>query len=132
MSFNRCYISNTGNDVVELLNTVVAYFTQCTIANTQLNSNGYNISNSTNLVLSHCVFNIPTDIVYNPFNPGSPPSTTNNYIIKGSGSMGASVIYGGCIFSPISVVGVSYYWGTKSISNTVSLISYNTALTPQA
>lgn len=132
MSFNRCYISNSGNEVVELKNTVVSYFTQCTIANTQLNSNGYNISNSTNLVLSHCVFNIPTDVVYNPYNPGLPPSTTNNYVIKGSGSIGASVIYGACIFSPISVVGVSYYWGAKSISNTVSLISYNTTLTPQA
>jgi hypothetical protein len=132
MSFNRCYISNTGNDVIELKNSVVSYFTQCTISNSQLNSNGFNISNSTNLVLSHCVFNIPTNVVYNPLNPGSPPSPTDNYVIKGSGSMGASVIYGACIFSPISAVGVSYYWGSKAISNTVSLISYNTTLTSQA
>jgi hypothetical protein len=132
MSFNRCYISNTGNDVIELKNSVVSYFTQCTISNSQLNSNGFNISNSTNLVLSHCVFNIPTNVVYNPLNPGSPPGSTDNYVIKGSGSMGSSVIYGACIFSPISAVGVSYYWGSRAISNTVSLISYNTTLTSQA
>jgi len=132
ISFNRCYISNIGNNVVELLNTVVAYFTQCTIANTQLNSNGFNISNATNLVLSHCIFNIPTNVVYNPLNPGSPPATTSNYAIKGNASAGASVIYGASVFAPISAVGASYYWGSKAISNTVNLISYNTTLTSQA
>lgn len=134
MSFNRCYISNNGNEVVELLNTVVSYFTQCTIANTQLNSNGFNISNATNLVLSHCIFNIPTNSLYNPLNPGSTPAPTptNNYAIKGNASAGASVVYGACLFSPISAVGASYYWGTKAISNTVNLISYNTTLTSQA
>lgn len=134
MSFNRCYISNTGNDVVELLNTVVAYFTQCTIANTQLNSNGFNISNATNLVLSHSVLNIPTNSSYNPLNPGSTPAPTptSNYAIKGNASAGASVVYGACLFAPISAVGASYYWGTKAISNTVNLIAYNTTLTSQA
>lgn len=132
ITFNRCYITNNGDDVVELKNSVVAYFTQSTISNSKLNSNGINISNSTNLVLSHCIFNIPTNIVYNPINPGSPPGTTANYVIKGSASIGASVIYGACIFAPVSLVGANYYWGARSISNTVNLIGYNTTLSSQA
>lgn len=132
ISFNRCYIDNRGNDVVQLQNSVVAYFTQCTIANSQLNSNGFNISNATNLVLSHCVFNIPTNIVYNPISPGSPPGTTVNYAIKGPASIGSSVVYGACLFAPVSVVGANYYWGSKAISNTVNIVPYNTTLASQA
>lgn len=132
IGFNYCYIDNIGSEVIELKNSVVAYFTQCTIANSQLNSNGIKISNATNLVLSHCVFNIPTNIVYNPISPGSPPGTTVNYAIKGPASIGSSVVYGACLFAPVSVVGANYYWGSKAISNTVNIVPYNTTLASQA
>ena len=132
ISFNRCYIDNIGNEVIQFQNTVVAYFTQCTIANSQLNSNGFNISNATNLVLSHCVFNIPTNIAYNPISPGSSPETTANYAIKGPASIGSSIVYGACLFSPVSMVGANYYWGSRAISNTINIVPYNTTLSSQA
>jgi hypothetical protein len=131
ISFNYSYIDNNGSEVIELLGTVVAYFTSCTIANSQLNSNGVKMSNATNLVLSHCIFNIPTNSIYNPISPGSPPATTN-YAIKGDASVGASIVYGSCLFAPITMVGANYYWGSKVVSNTINVVSYNTTLTSQA
>lgn len=131
ITFNYSYIDNSGGEVIELVGTVVAYFTSCTISNSQLNSNGIKMSNATNLVLSHCIFNIPTNSIYNPINPGLPPATTN-YAIKGDASLGASIIYGSCLFAPISAVGANYYWGSKVVSNTINVVSYNTTLAPQA
>ncbi|NBP00585.1 MAG: hypothetical protein EBU90_10755 [Proteobacteria bacterium] len=90
---------------------------------------GFNISNATSLVLSHSIFNIPTGLQYNPFSPGSPPATTTGYVIKGT--IGSNLVYGGCLFAPVSVVNGNYYWGTRSISNTVNTVSYNTALVAQ-
>jgi hypothetical protein len=132
IGFNYSYIDNTGSDVVEFKNSVVAYFSYCTISNFQLNSNGFNISTGTSLVLSHCIFNIPTDVVYNPLNPGTPPATTTGYAVKGTASLGANIVYGSCLFAPVSLVGVSYYWGTKAISNTVNTVQYNTTFSAQA
>jgi hypothetical protein len=133
ISFNYSYIENNGsNNLLELINTVIAYFSYCTFSNFQLDSNGFNISNATSLVLSHCVFNIPTDQAYNPLSPGVPPATTDGYVIKGPGSSGANVVYGACLFAPVSLVNGSYYWGTRSISNTVNTVSYNTVLLAQA
>ena len=132
IGFNYSYIDNTGSDVVELKNTVVSYFSYCTFTNYQLNANGFNISNATSLVLSHCIFNIPTNVAYNPLNPGSPPATTVGYAVKGPGGLGANIVYGSCLFAPVSVVGASYYWGTKAISNTVNTIQYNTTFSAQA
>lgn len=130
IAFNYSYIDNTGTDVVELKNSVVAYFSYCTIANYQLNSNGFNISTATSLVLSHCIFNIPTNVVYNP--GGTPPATTVGYAVKGPAGVGSSIVYGSCLFAPVSVVGSNYYWGTKAISNTVNIVPYNTTFTTQA
>ena len=133
ISFNYSYIENLGsNNLLELFNTVVAYFSYCTFANFQTNSNGFNISSATSLVLSHCVFNIPTNLSYNPLNPGVPPTTTVGYVIKGPASIGANVVYGACLFAPVSLVNGNYYWGTRSISNTVNAVSYNTVLSAQA
>lgn len=132
INFNYSYIDNTGTDVIELKNSVIAYFSYCTIANYQLNSNGFNISSSTSLILSHCIFNIPTNVVYNPLSPGSPPTTTVGYAVKGPASIGSNIIYGSCLFTPVSAVGVNYYWGTKAISNTVNTIQYNTTFSAQA
>lgn len=131
ISFNYTYIENVGsNNLIELLNTVISYFSYCTFSNFQRDSNGFNISNATSLVLSHCVFNIPTNVAYNPFSPGSPPATTVGYVIKGTA--GANLVYGACLFAPVSLVNGSYYWGTRSISNTVNIVSYNTTLAAQA
>lgn len=132
IAFNYSYIDNTGTDVVELKNTVVAYLSYCTIANYQLNANGINISNATSLVLSHCTFNIPTNVAYNPLSPGSPPATTVGYVIKGAASLGGNIVYGSCLFTPVSVVNSNYYWGTKAISNTVNKVDYYTTLSSQA
>ena len=133
ISWTNCYIDNaTSNTIIELVGTMTAYFTKCTISSFTTNSNGINISNTTNLVLSHCIFNLPTNIAYNPLNPGSSPATTSNYVVKGSVSQGASVIYGDCLFAPVSVIGANYYWGAKSISNTINIIPYNTTFSSQA
>jgi hypothetical protein len=132
IAFNYSYIDNTGANVVELKNSIVAYFSYCTIANYQLNSNGFNISSGTSLVLSHCIFNIPTNVAYNPISPGSPPVTTVGYVVKGPAGIGSNIIYGSCLFTPVSVVNGSYYWGTKSISNTVNTVPYNTTFSAQA
>lgn len=134
-TFNYCYIDNIGTaEVIELKNTVVAFFTNCTISNSQTNSNGIKISTATNLVLSHCIFNIPTDVAYNPLNPSStpPPATPSNYAIKGPASAGSSIVYGACLFAPVTVIGANYYWGSKAVSNTVNIVPYNTALASQA
>lgn len=132
IAFNYSYIENTGSDVIELKNSVVAFFSYCTIANYELNSNGFNISSGTSLILSHSIFNIPTNVTYNPFNPGSPPATTTGYAVKGPGGIGSNIIYGSCLFTPVSLVGASYYWGTKAISNTVNVVQYNTTFSSQA
>jgi hypothetical protein len=132
IAFNYSYIDNTGTNVVELKNSVVSYFSYCTIANYQLNANGFNISTGTSLILSHCIFNIPTNVIYNPASPGSPPATTVGYVVKGPAGIGSNIIYGSCLFTPVSVVGVNYYWGTKAISNTVNTVPYNTAFVAQA
>lgn len=135
ITFNDCYIDNIGTaEVVELKNTVVAFFTNCTISNSQVNSNGIKISTATNLVLSHCIFNIPTNVAYNPLNPTStpPPATPSNYAIKGPASAGSSIVYGACLFAPVTVIGANYYWGSKAVSNTVNIVPYNTALVSQA
>jgi hypothetical protein len=132
IAFNYSYIDNTGTNVIELKNNVVAYFSYCTIANYQLNSNGFNISNATSLILSHCIFNIPTNVSYNPLSPGSPPATTVGYAVKGPASIGSNIVYGSCLFTPVSLVGSSYYWGTKSISNTINVVQYNTTFSAQA
>lgn len=133
ISFNYTYIDNAGgNNLIELLNTVIAYFSYCTFTNYQLNSNGFNISNATSLVLSHCTFNIPTNVSYNPLNPGSPPATTTGYVIKGPTGLGANVVYGACLFTPVSLVNNNYYWGTKAISNTINTVTYNTSFSSQA
>jgi hypothetical protein len=132
ISFNYSYIDNIGSDVVELKNSVVAYFSYCTFANYQLNANGFNISTGTSLVLSHCVFNIPTNVAYNPLAPGSPPATTVGYAVKGPAGIGSNIVYGSCLFAPVSVVSGSYYWGTKAISNTVNTLQYNTTFSSQA
>lgn len=128
INFNHSYIDNNGPNVVELINAVVAYFSYCTIANSQTDSNGFNISAGTSLVLSHCIFNIPTGVSY----PGSgtPPATTTGFAVKGTS--GANVVYGSCLFAPVSVVNGTYYYGTKSISNTITPVLYNTTFSPQA
>ncbi|NDC95676.1 hypothetical protein EB118_12420 [bacterium] len=131
ISFNYTYIDNAGGDnLIQLLNTVIAYFSYCTFVNYQTNSNGFDISSATSLVLNHCVFNIPTNTAYNPLNPGSPPATTVGYVIKGT--TGSNLVYGACLFAPVSLVNSTYYWGSKAISNTVNTVNYNTTLVPQA
>lgn len=133
ISFNYTYVDNIGsNNLIELVSTVVAYFSYCTFLNFQTNSNGFSISNGTSLVLSHCVFNIPTNVAYNPISPGAPPATTTGYVIKGPNTIGANLVYGACLFAPVSLISGNYYWGARSISNTVNTVSYNTTLVAQS
>jgi hypothetical protein len=131
LSFSYSYMDNQGSDnIVEFMNTVTASFSCCSFANSRINSNGISLSSGTLLFLTHCTFSIPTNETYNPISPGSPPATTVGYVIKGS--VGSSLVYGGCLFAPFFKIGSTYYWGTKAISNTINVVPHNTTLTEQA
>lgn len=123
-------IDAASDNLIELSGTAGAFFKNCLLTNSKLNSNGIVLSQAAQLSLTYTTINIPTGSTYNPLNPTPPPATTIGYAVVGTSNNIFAYSY--VSFVPLVNLSGTYYWTTNRISSSITnKFEYTTTFTVQ-